>query len=179
MPRRAKLTKAKTGLVPAGGGWFVAHPSKAQWYRNERFGAVCVFEGRRRFTQLGINLRVLDPGQPNCLYHSESTQEDFLVLSGTCRLLIEEQEIQLRPYDYVHCPPRTKHVLIGAGRDPCVILMVGARRPGWSVVYPDSRLAQRHGAGVAKRTTSVRAAYSGTPRWAPARVAWGRLGLGK
>jgi len=78
---------------------------------------------------------------------------------------------------YVHCPARTKHVFIGAGRGPCVILMAGARRPGWKVTYPVSRLAQRHGAGVAKRATSVRVAYAGTPRWTPARVGWERLGL--
>jgi len=169
MPRRAKLTRTKTGLAPAGGGWFVVNAARAQWFRNERFGMACVFEGARRFTQLGINIRVLDPGQANCLYHSETSQEGFLVLSGSCRLLIEEQEIRLRAWDFVHCPPGTKHVFLGAGRKPCVILMVGARRPGEKISYPVSRLAQRHGAGAMKRTSSPRVAYADSPRWLPAR----------
>src|SRR3990172_5016860 len=29
MPRRAKLTKTRTGVVPASGGWFVAHALRA------------------------------------------------------------------------------------------------------------------------------------------------------
>jgi uncharacterized cupin superfamily protein len=32
------------------------------------------------FPQVGIKIRVLEPGQPNGLYHSENQQDDFLVL---------------------------------------------------------------------------------------------------
>ena len=38
----------------------------------------------------GVNIQVVHPGQPNCYYHGEEGQEDFLVLSGECLLLIEE-----------------------------------------------------------------------------------------
>ena len=76
---------------------------------------------------IGINIQVLQPGEPNCMYHGETGQEDFLVLSGECLLLIEGEERPLKQWDFVHSPPWTEHVFVGAGDGPCVILMVGAR----------------------------------------------------
>ena len=52
-----------------------------------------------------MNLSVLEPGQPNCLYHSDTKQEAFLVLSGECRLLVDGVERLLRAWDFFHCPP--------------------------------------------------------------------------
>jgi len=178
MVRKAKMVRTAPGLVPSGEGWYVVNAAGARWFKNERFGSVCIFEGKRRFPQLGINIRVLAPGEPNCLYHRESCQEDFFVLSGTCRLLIEEKEIRLRAWDFVHCPPSTTHVFVGAGRGPCAILMVGARQSGKKLTYPVSALARRYGAGVAKRTPSPEVAYADSPRWKPrrGRVPLPRLG---
>ena len=100
MPRRAKLVRKEGGLVPSpGNGWYVVNARKARWYENELFGRTCSFEGEPKFPQLGINLQVLEPGQPNCMYHRESEQEDFLVLSGRCLLLIEEKRIPLQAWD--------------------------------------------------------------------------------
>ena len=172
MPKEAKLKQSKHGLVPSGGGWFVVNAKKSRWWRNERFGSICVFEGKRQFPHLGVNLHVLAPGQANCMYHRESEQEDFLVLAGTCRLLIEEREIRLRAWDFVHCPPGTNHVFVGAGAAPCAILMIGARRPRATLTYPVSPLARRYGASVAKHTNSPAVAYAATPRWLPAKGKW-------
>ena len=36
------------------------------------------------------------PGEPNCMYHGEGAQEDFLVLSGECLLVIEGEERRLK-----------------------------------------------------------------------------------
>ena len=49
------------------------------------------------FAQFGINVTILEPGQ-NTIYHAESDQEAFLVLSGQCRLLVENEERRLRPW---------------------------------------------------------------------------------
>ncbi len=164
MTQEARLVETESGLEPDGDGWFVVSVADACWWRNEVFGATCDFEGETRFPQLGINLHVLMPGQPNCMYHRESVQEDFLVLSGECLLLIEGGERRLKAWDFVHCPPWTDHVFVGAGSGPCVILMVGARRPDEEVVYPVSEVAQKHGAGVEEETTQPREAYARFPR---------------
>ena len=126
------------GLEPAGEGWFVVNARDACWWQDKAFGPSCRFESRERpFPQVAFALRVLEPGKPNCMYHGEGIQEDFLVLQGECLLLIEGQERRLHAWDFVHCPAWAEHVFVGA-EAPCVILMVGAR-PDEAVVYPASR----------------------------------------
>ena len=102
---------------------------------------------------------MLAPGQPACYYHGENEQEDFLVLSGECLLLIEGEERRLKAWDFVHCPAWTEHVFVGAGDGPCAVLAVGTRLRD-DVVYPESGLAQRHGAGVGHETRNPREAYA-------------------
>ena len=48
------------------------------------------------FGQVGYTLQVLRPGPAERMYHREDDQEDFLVLSGECLLIIEGEERQLR-----------------------------------------------------------------------------------
>jgi uncharacterized cupin superfamily protein len=154
----ARLERTAAGLVPKGDGWFVLNAREARWAEGH-FGAFTRFEGEPRFPQLGINVSVLQPGQPACMYHGEDEQEDFLVLSGECLLLIEGEERLLKAWDFVHCPPWTEHVLVGSGEGPCHVLAVGSRTGG-GVVYPASELAQRHGAGVAEETREADEAYA-------------------
>jgi uncharacterized cupin superfamily protein len=119
---------------------------------------------------------VLPPGEANGLYHSESAQEDFLVLAGECVLLVEGEERRLRAWDFFHSPPGTEHIYLGAGDGPCVLLMVGARPDDWNVVYPVSELAARYGASAEEETHSPDQAYAG---FAPSRRGrpsyWNRL----
>src|SRR2546430_1470460 len=137
--------------------WFVVNVRDAPWRRHDAFGASCRFEDREQpFEQLGVNVRVLQPGQPNCLYHSENLQEDFLVLAGECLLLVDGEERPLRAWDFVHCPPGTEHVVVGAGTGPALVLAAGARGEGKEIVYPVSELARRHGASVDQETTEPR-----------------------
>ncbi len=84
---------------------------------------------------------MLEPGQPNCLYHREAQQEDFLVLAGECLLRVEGQERPLHAWDFVHCPPNTDHVFVGAGEGPCVIVMAGARLADEGLFFPDQDTA--------------------------------------
>lgn len=156
------MTRNEHGLAPSGEGWFVLNAREARWL-DGHFGAYTRFEAEdARFPALGFNIAVLAPGQPVCYYHGENEQEDFLVLSGECLLLIEGQERPLRQWDFVHCPAWTEHVLVGAGDGPCAILAVGTRRND-EVVYPRSDLALRHRAGVERETRKPREAYADVP----------------
>ena len=100
----AQIVQTDHGQVPQGDGWYVINAQDAVWRTNEKFGDICTFEGNRRFEQYGMNVHVIHPGQPNCHYHGEDDQEDFLVIKGQCKLLIEGQERGLREGDFVHCP---------------------------------------------------------------------------
>ncbi len=142
-------------------GWFVKNVADAAAFEHPRGGVTISFESREdRFPELGLNIRVLAPGQPAGQYHSESAQEDFLVLAGECLAIVEAQEQTLGAWDFLHCPTGTEHVLVGAGDGPCAILMVGARPEGKTLSYSVSELAGRYGASVAQKTTDPREAYA-------------------
>ena len=159
MVREAKLARQDTGRAPEGEGWFVVNAREATWLSGD-FGAFTRFEGDARFDRFGINIGVLAPGQASCYYHAENEQEDFLVLAGECLLIIEGDERPLRQWDFVHCPPWTEHVFVGAGDGPCAVLAVGTRSDG-DVVYPASEVALRHRAGVTRETRNPDEAYAG------------------
>jgi quercetin dioxygenase-like cupin family protein len=164
----AQLADGGSGRTPVTDGWFVVNVRDAEWWFAETRGARCAFENEYgdtpvEFDQLGINITVLQPGQTN-LFHAEATQEAFLVLSGECVLIVEQEERRLRAWDFFHAPPWTEHGFAGAGDEPCVILMTAARTsPG--VRYPRSELAARHGASVAEETSDWRRAYVGVERF--------------
>src|SRR4029079_3072302 len=113
--------------------------------------------------RLGLTPSVLGPGEPMAIYHRENDQEDFLVLAGEALAIVEGEELPLRPWDVVHVPAGTNHVLVGAGDGPCVVLAVGARDrstgPDWGA-YTVDEAAQRHGAGVEHETTEAKEAYA-------------------
>lgn len=149
--------------VPHGPGWFVVNARSARWMRNE-MGDYCGFEGENeaRFQQLGVNLNVLQPGVPMAMYHEEPGQEDFLVLRGECLLIVEGQERPLKQWDFFHCPSQTKHVIVGGGAAPALVLAVGARKG--QATYPIDDTAVRHNAGVSREVASPREAYEGYSR---------------
>jgi uncharacterized cupin superfamily protein len=162
----ARLEELEAGLTPVTDGWFVVSIREAAWVRNEAMGAACIFEGDAApFADLGFTLSVISPGQPSGMYHSESNQEDFLVLAGECLLLVEGRERPLKAWDFVHCPAGTEHIFVGAGDGPRVIFMTGGRTREKHIVYQRSELALRHGAGVETETTSPAEAYARFPKW--------------
>ena len=162
------MERTAMGMVAATEGWFAVNVRDAAWVTSETFGDACVFEGDAApFGQIGYTLVVLQPGEPSGLYHREPNQEDFLVLSGECLLLVEGEERRLRAWDFVHCPPGTEHIFVGAGEGPCTIFMAGARAEPREGVYVSSDLARRHGAGAFEETASSREAYAPFGRWTP------------
>jgi uncharacterized cupin superfamily protein len=173
----APLEETEHGLVPAGEGWFVLNARDALWRERGPRGRVTLFEGEPGFEQVGINLQVLEPGQPMSMYHWENDQEDFLVVAGEALLVIEGEERPLRQWDFVHCPVRTKHVIVGAGGGPCVVVAVGSREhqeEDWGGYSVDDA-ALRHDAGHDQETSSAEEAYARFPRSSPSRCRDGWL----
>jgi uncharacterized cupin superfamily protein len=170
----AQLDDTPYGRNPAEEGWFVLNLADALAVRKEKGGAIIPLEPQAGgFTAFGVNVHVVWPGEPNCLYHSEGTREAFLVLSGECTLVVEEQERPLRQWDFFHCPAGTRHVFVGAGDGPCAILMIGGRPEVEELLYPASEAAARHGASVAKDTPNPDEAYADWPGgWEPTRLPW-------
>jgi quercetin dioxygenase-like cupin family protein len=159
MVSEALLKNTDAGLIPQGEGWFVLNARDVRWVRSEDRGQDTDFEGGQEWTQLGFRIQVLFPGQ-HALYHGERGQEDFLVVAGACILVIEGEERKLEQWDFVHCPPWTKHAFVGAGDGPCAIVMVGNRVGGFEVVYAVDEVAAKYGASVLEETSSPDEAYA-------------------
>src|SRR5262245_35647661 len=159
----ATMDETPYGGNPATDGWFVLNLGDALAARNEeKGGAVYPLEPREvRFTDFGVNVHVVWPGEPSALYHSESVREAFLVLSGECTLVVEEEERPLRQWDFFHCPAGTRHIFVGAGDGPCAILMIGGRpQERRTLHYPVSEIAAKHEASVAQETPNPDEAYA-------------------
>ena len=154
--------------------WFIVNVADAPALRHAQGGAYVRFEPpEERFPHVGVNIHILAPGEPACKYHREDAQEDFLVLSGECLVIIDDEERHLRAWDFVHCPPGTDHVFVGAGDGPCAILMVGARGADFGVHYPVNDRAARFGASVAAPTDSPGEAYADwSGEFTPTRLDW-------
>ena len=162
MVEEARLDDVGSGLAPVSPGWFVVNVADAAWLRNDAFGGRCVFESSPRVLA----------SRPD----AESAQEDFLVLAGTCLPIVEEEERELRAWDFVHCPAGTRHTFVGTGDGPCAIFMTGARREGKTLLYPVAEHALARGAGVEAETPDPREAYARFGHWQLGRPgAWPEL----
>jgi uncharacterized cupin superfamily protein len=159
----APLEETEHGVLSAGEGWFVLNAKDARWHLEGTGQRLAFFEGpEARFEQLGINVSVLDPGDQMAMYHWEDDQEDFLVLSGEAILVVEGQERPLRAWDFVHCPPQTKHVIVGAGSGSCVVVSVGARTSEEGG-YPVDATAAKYDASAQEDTKEPSVAYARFP----------------
>src|SRR3954453_2406521 len=160
----APLTDTEAGRAPRGEGWFIVNVADATGIASDTLGSAAIFEGDVEFPDYGINVHVLRPGEPNCMYHRENQQEDFLVLSGECIAIVEEEERPMRKGDFLHTPAGTAHVFVGAGAGPCGTLMVGPRKEPAGVLSPPSAAAGRYCGAVERETPDPKEAYAGHAR---------------
>lgn len=166
--QEARTEDTPAGKVVADDGWFILNLAEIGWDSVPGGGTWCVFESPdARSQRLGIGVHVLQPGESPGFYHSENEQEGFLVLSGECVAVVEGQERRMRAWDYLHCPPGTAHITVGAGDGPCAILMVGTRSPDHGIHYLVDPVAARHGVSVTKATDLATEAYAGRPPFGP------------
>ena len=168
--------------MAAGQGWFVMNAGDARWFHRPGRDSLPLtgcdeFEAETYFPMLGMSIRVLSPGKANAIYHWETEQDDFLVLAGEALLIVEGQERRLRQWDFVHCPPETRHAFVGAGDGPCVILCASSRqfqKDGPWGYYCADETAAHHNASPPEDTQDNDVAYG---RFEPSRPARYREGL--
>ncbi len=130
----AALKETDAGLVPESAGWFVMNARDGRWFAKPGQGHSIPLTGHDEleaetfFPMLGMAIRVVAPGEPIGTYHWETEQEDFLVLHGEGVLIVEGEERPLRQWDFVHCPPGTKHAFAGGPNHTLVLLCASSRR---------------------------------------------------
>jgi uncharacterized cupin superfamily protein len=179
----AELEDTGAGLVAASPGWFVMNVRDARWFEKPGMGhslpltGVDEYEAETFFPMLGMSIRVVGPGEPTTIYHWETEQEDFLVLAGEGVLIVDGQEQPVKAWDFVHCPPGTKHVFAGAGDGPCVLLCASSRqfqKDGPWGFYCVDEAAEKYDASAPEETQDNSVAYA---RFEPARETRYREGL--
>src|SRR6476646_5179724 len=113
--REAELRRGEGGgLVPASEGWFVLNARDARWWDKPGQGyslpltGTDEYEAETFFPMLGMSIRVMHAGE--------------------AILIVEGEERQLKQWDFVHCPPETRHAFVGAGDSPCVLLCASSRQ---------------------------------------------------
>ena len=172
MVPEAQLEDTGAGLVPKTVGWFVLDVRKARWSDKPEQGWSVSLTGRDEyeaetfFPMLGMALRVARAGEVTTTYHWETEQEDFLVLSGECIAIIEGEERQLRRWDFIHCPPGTKHAFVGVGDEPCVLLCASSRqfqKDGPWGYYCYDETTERYNAASPEDTQDGEIAYARFP----------------
>jgi uncharacterized cupin superfamily protein len=184
MTPEATLKQTAAGLVPSTGGWFVMNVRDARWFDKPGQGyslpltGVDEYEAETFFPMLGISIRVMAPGEPSTTYHWETEQEDFLVLAGEAVLICEGEERAVRQWDFVHCPPETRHAFVGAGDGPCVLLCASSRqfqKDGPWGFYCVDETAARHNASSPEETQDESIAYARFPAGRETRYPGGLL----
>ena len=185
MVEEAALRQTDAGLVPDGPGWFVMNARDARWIRrpgrghNAPLTGWTEHEAESWFRELGVNLVRLGPGEPIGMYHWEADAEDFLVLAGDALLIVEGEERPLGQWDFVHCPPETGHMIVGAGDGPALILAMSSRNHiGENCnggAYTVDEAALRHNAGVEEETDDANVAPLTLPSSEPTRYEEGWL----
>jgi uncharacterized cupin superfamily protein len=183
MVPEAQLTETDAGLVAASPGWFVMNARDARWFDKPGQGHSLPltghdeYEAETFFPMLGMAIRIVRAGERTTAYHWETEQEDFLVLSGEALLIVEGQERPLKQWDFVHCPPETRHSFVGAGDVPCVLLCASSRQfqkdGPWGFYCADDTAA-RHNASSPEDTQDGAVADTG---FAPPRATRYRDGL--
>jgi mannose-6-phosphate isomerase-like protein (cupin superfamily) len=129
----AELEETEVGLLPKTQGWFIMSALETRWFDKPGQGhSVSLtgyneYEAETFFPMLGMSIRVAGPGDATTTYHWETEQEDFLVLSGEGIAIIEGEERPLKQWDFVHCPPGTRHAFAG-GEPPLVLLCASSRQ---------------------------------------------------
>jgi uncharacterized cupin superfamily protein len=169
----ARIEDTPEGKVPADDGWFILNLAEMAWAKVDGGGTWSSFESPENHSEvLGFGVHVLYPGDTPGMYHAESNQEGFLVLSGECIAIVEGEERRMGAWDYFHCPPDTAHITVGAGKEPCAIVMVGTRSPDQTIRYVPDAVAMRHGAAVRQETTEPSEAYADRPPIERTRSPW-------
>jgi uncharacterized cupin superfamily protein len=139
---------------------FVVNLADAPARSHSRRATVIDFESDEApWPDTGVNIQIMQPGQPNGRYHSEPVQEDFLVLHGECAVILQGEEKRMRQWDFLHCPAGVEHIFVGAGDGPCAVLMIGSRRKE-EVHYPVNEVAARYNASVSTPTDEPAEAYA-------------------
>jgi uncharacterized cupin superfamily protein len=88
--------------------------------------------------RVAVSWAALEPGKDSFAYHAHDLEEEWMyVLSGRAVALVDGEEIEVGPGDFLAFPaPQAPHLLRNRGSEPVVYLMGGERLPMDVITYP-------------------------------------------
>lgn len=144
--------------------WYVLNARDCPWVEGDKTGLYVGFEDEENnpFQQVGLNVRILQPGQAIGMYHYESGQEDFLVLDGEGIAIVDGEERPLQKWDLLHCEPGVAHMIKATGDRPLLLVCAGARidEEVDGTMYVANEAARRHGVSVDADTADKGVVYA-------------------
>lgn len=100
------------------------------------FGRVRDLESTFQMRKFGIDVQTLYPGDQNAPYHRHDEEEEFfMVLEGTCKVLLDGQHYDLSTGDCVSTKPGQAHCFYNDGQAPCSLLVSGSHCGRWDATY--------------------------------------------
>jgi uncharacterized cupin superfamily protein len=100
------------------------------------FGRVRDLEAIFQMRRFGVDVQTIAPGEQNAPYHvHEEEEEFFLVLEGTCKLLLDGEHHDLTAGDCVYTRPGQAHCFYNDGLTACMLLVSGTHCGRWDATY--------------------------------------------
>jgi uncharacterized cupin superfamily protein len=115
-------------------------------------------------TQFGVNLVTLDPGALSSLRHWHLNEDEFvMVTEGTCILITDAGETEMRPGDCAAFPAGRPdgHHFINRTDAPARFLVVGTKAPSETATYSDVDMMVHMAGGQARFTHKDGSDWSG------------------
>ncbi|MCW1918475.1 cupin domain-containing protein [Rhodobacter sp. KR11] len=115
-------------------------------------------------TQFGVNLVTLDPGALSSLRHWHLNEDEFvMVTEGTCILITDAGETEMRPGDCAAFPAGRPdgHHFINRTDAPARFLVVGTKAPSETATYSDVDMMVHMADGQARFTHKDGSDWSG------------------
>lgn len=81
-------------------------------------------------TSVGISLSRMEPGMGYPFFHAHKEQEEiFICIEGSGTMLVEDEEITMKPGDFLRIAPEVPRAVGNRTSEPCTFLILGALPP--------------------------------------------------
>ncbi len=75
--------------------------------------------------RLYVMRHIYEPGGTHVPHEHATTEQAYIVISGTARARVGGDEYDLKAGDVVYIPPKTDHEVVATGDEPYEVMLIG------------------------------------------------------